>query len=144
MSNSNLIESEAVHKDVPVFRRFRASLRISGDGLDMDEISRTLGLVPTHTHRKGEPHGHGFRSQSIWICEPAIDSTRPLDEHIMALWDAVRPHIPYLRELKKKFHVDIFCGYRSNSDNAGFEVDYRCLGLFAELEIPFGVSVIIA
>jgi Domain of unknown function (DUF4279) len=144
MSNSNLIESEASQKDEPVFRRFRASLRISGDGLGMDEISRTLGLTPTHTHRKGEPHGNGSRSQSIWIFEPAIDRTRPLDEHIMALWNAIRPHIPYLRELKQKFHVDIFCGYRSNSDNAGFEVDYRCLGSFAELEIPFGVSVIIS
>jgi hypothetical protein len=73
-----------------------------------------------------------------------VDKTRPLHEHIMALWDAVRPHIPYLRDLKRQFHVDVFCGYRSNSGTAGFEVDHRCLGLFAELEVPFGVSVIVA
>jgi len=62
----------------------------------------------------------------------------------MALWDTVRPHIPYLRDLKQKFQVDVFCGYRSNSDTAGFEVDHHCLGLFAELEVPFGVPVIVA
>ena len=141
MSNA---EPETIHVDEPVFRRFRASLRISGDRLDTNELSRALGLTPTHTHRKGDPHAGGFRSNTIWIFEPAVDRTRPLDEHIMALWDAVRPNIPYLRELKQKFRVDIFCGYRSNSDNAGFVVDYRCLGLFAELEIPFGVSVVIS
>jgi hypothetical protein len=144
MSISKSKEPEIIHEDEPVFRRFRATLRISGDGLDMDEISRTLGLTPTHMHLKGEPHGRGSRPQSIWMFEPTVDRSRPLDEHIMALWDAVRPHIPYLLDLKRKFHVDIFCGYRSNSATAGFEVDYRCLGLFAELEIPFGVSVIIS
>lgn len=61
----------------------------------------------------------------------------------MALWNAVRPQIAYLRDLKKQYQVDIFCGYRSNSGTAGFEVEYHCLGLFEELEIPLGISVII-
>jgi len=80
----------------------------------------------------------------MWIYQPSVDRERPLDEHIMALWDAVRPHIPYLRDLKQRFQLDVFCGYRSNSDTAGFRVDHRCLGLFSELDIPFEVSVIIA
>jgi hypothetical protein len=80
----------------------------------------------------------------MWSYQPPVDRARPLHEHIMALWDAIRPHIPYLRSLKSKFHVDIFCGYRSNSCTAGFDVDHRCLGLFTELEVPFGVSVIIS
>jgi len=144
MSNPTTQKPEVVHEDEPVFFRFRASLRISGKGLEFDDISRTLGLTPTHQHRKGEPHGHGSRRQDIWIYQAPIDKERPLDEHIMALWNAVRPHIPYLRELKRKFHVDVFCGYRSNSSTAGFEVDHRCLGLFTELDVPFGVSVIIS
>ena len=140
------VEGKYVNSEEPVFRRFRASLRISGDGLDLDEISRTLGLMPTHTHRKGElrkPHSKTWPNDA-WHYEAQIDHERPLDEHIMAIWDAVRPQIPYLRNLKRDFKVDIFCGYRSNSSTAGFNVDHRCLGLFAELEIPFGVSVIIS
>lgn len=39
--------------------------------------------------------------------------------------------------------VDVFCGYRSNCDMAGFDVDYKCLELFTALEVPFSVSVII-
>ena len=144
MSNVTTGRAECVHSEEPVFRRFRASLRIAGEGLDFDEICRTLGLTPTHQHRKGETHGEGSRRQDIWIYDAPIDRERPLYEHIMALWDAVRPQIPYLRELKRKFDVSIFCGYRSNSSTAGFEVGHHCLGLFAELEVPFGVSVIIS
>ena len=144
MSNPTTQNPGARGEDEPVFFRFRVSLRIAGEGLDFDEISRTLGLTPTHQHRKGEPHGQGSRQQDIWIYDPPIDRQRPLHEHITALWDAVRPQIPYLRELKRRFHVDVFCGYRSNSSTAGFEVDHHCLGLFTELEVPFGVSVIIS
>jgi hypothetical protein len=79
-----------------------------------------------------------------WLYDAPVGKDRPLDEHIMALWDAIRPQVQYLRELKQKHTVDVFCGYRSNSNTAGFQVDHNCLGLFAELAIPFGVSIIIS
>lgn len=137
MANSPTQISEAPE---PIyFYKFRATLRIAGDGLDFDRISQTLGLTPTHTHRKEERH-----KEDMWAYSAPVDRERPLEEHIMALWDAIRTHIPYLRDLKRRYKVDIFCGYRSNSDTAGFQVDHRCLGLFSELEVPFGVSVIIS
>ena len=120
------------------YAHFKATLRITGDGLDCEEISRALGLNPTHTQRKTDK-----KKVDMWAYRAPVDETRPLDEHIMAIWDAVRPSIPYLRKLKQRFKIDLFCGYRSNSCTKGFSVDNRCLGLFAELDIPFGVSVII-
>jgi hypothetical protein len=146
MSKSTKEKTEVVHKEEPVFFKFSSTLRIHGDGMDIDEISKTLGLTPTHSHRKGELRGPGQKpwQDDSWHYTAPVDRERPLHEHIMALWDAVRPHIPYLRGLKSKFYVDVFNGYRSNSSTAGFEVDHRCLGLFAELEVPFGVSVIIS
>ena len=147
MSNPTKKKLETTQgEEESVYFCFSACLRIFGDGLDIDHVTRTLGLTPTHAHRKGELHGS--RSvpwpHDMWSYEPPVDTARPLHEHIMALWQAVRPHIQYLRGLKKRFHVDVFCGYRSSSGTAGFEVDHRCLGLFAELEVPFGVSVIVA
>ncbi len=55
----------------------------------------------------------------------------------------VHPHVAYLKELKRRLTVDVFCGYRSNCVTAGFEVDHRALVIFTELEVPFGVSVVI-
>jgi hypothetical protein len=130
----------------PVYFCFSATLRIAGNDLDIDKITRKMGILPTHSHRKGERRSRGAPpwQHDMWSYTPPIDEAQPLHEHIMALWNAVRPHMSYLRNLKQKYHVDIFCGYRSNSDTAGFDVDYQCLGLFAELEVPFGISVIIA
>jgi hypothetical protein len=124
---------------------FSATLRIHGDGLPFEEISERLGVRPTHLHRKGECRGSrspGYRDDA-WQFQPSLPETDPLDRHIEALWQVVRPHVEYLKALKRCFKVDVFCGYRSNCDHAGFEVSHRCLELFTVLEVPFGVSVII-
>lgn len=126
---------------------FCATLRIFGDIGDLEAIGRQLGLQPKRMYRKGErksPRRADVWPRDGWLYRPPVDESRPLEEHIMALWDVLRPHIAFLKALKQKHEVDIFCGYRSNSCTAGFDVSHECLGLFIELEIPFGVSVIIA
>lgn len=146
MMNEPKTMQPGVSEDDPVYFCFSAALRIFGEHLDIDEISRTLGIQPTHSHRKGERRNNMAPPwpHDMWSFMPPIEEDRPLDEHILAVWSAVRSNIPYLRALKEKFDVDVFCTYRTNSETAGFEVGHECLGLFAELEIPFGVSVIIA
>jgi len=111
----------------------------------MDEISATLGLSPTHSHRKGEKRGAkaaGYR-QDMWSYSPPIEKSEPLHRHIDALWLKLKPHKHYLLELKKSLNVDVFVGYRSNCDTAGIEVPHTSLEMFTELEIPFGVSIIV-
>jgi hypothetical protein len=125
---------------------FSATLRIHGDGVPFDEISQRLGVEPTHLHRKGEvrgPRSLAYRDDA-WQFQPALPETEPLESHIQALWQVVRPAVDYLKSLKPRFKVDVFCGYRSNCDNAGFEVSHKCLEMFVALEVPFGVSVIVA
>lgn len=126
--------------------RFSATLRIHGDGVPFDEISRRLGVQPTNVHRKSEQRGSrspAYRDDA-WHFQPPLPETEPLERHIEALWQIVRPHVEYLKALKQRFKVDVFCGYRSNCDTAGFEVSHRCLQLFTALEVPFGVSVVVA
>jgi hypothetical protein len=125
--------------------KFSATLRIHGNDVPFDEISQRLGVQPTNFHRKGERRGEtfpGYRDDA-WHFEPSLPKTEPLGRHIEALWQVVRPHVEYLKLLKRRFKVDVFCGYRSNCDTAGFEVPHSCLELFTALEVPFGVSVIV-
>ena len=124
---------------------FSATLRIHGHGVPFDEISQKLGVQPTHVHREGEhpgPRSPGYRDDA-WQFQPGVPETEPLERHIEALWQVVRPVVEYPKGLKGRFQVDVFCGYRSNCDHAGFQVSHECLELFAALEIPFGVSVIV-
>jgi hypothetical protein len=131
---------------------FCATLRIRGDNVPFEEITQRLGVQPTHLHRKGQlrngererrgPEATGY-SDDAWQFQPPLPETEPLEHHIEALWDVVRPAVEYLKALKQRFKVDVFCGYRTNCDTAGFQVSHKSLDLFTALEVPFGVSVII-
>jgi Domain of unknown function (DUF4279) len=125
---------------------FSATLRIHGDGVPFAEISKRLEVEPTHVHRKGERQGPSSAAwrDDAWHFDPALPESEPLERHIESLWEVVRPQIEYLKTPKERFNVDVFCGYRSNCDTAGFEISHKCLELFTALEVPFGVSVIIA
>jgi hypothetical protein len=132
--------------DEPLHFAYSATLRIHGDGLPFEEISLQLGVEPTHVHHKGEPRGHRSPPwrDDAWHLEAALPEAEPLARHIEALWQVLKPHAEYLRSLKQRYKVDVFCGYRSNCDHAGIEVPHTCLEMFTTLEIPFGVSIIIA
>jgi hypothetical protein len=125
---------------------FSATLRVHGDRVPFDAISERLGVEPTHLHRKGEKVGPGLLrwKDDAWHFQPSLPETEPLEQHIDALWDVVCPHVEYLKALKERLRVDVFCSYRPNCDTAGFEIPHSCLRLFLALEVPFGVSVIIA
>jgi hypothetical protein len=123
---------------------YSATLRIFGEDLDLDGITRQIGIQPTYSHRKGQkrPRSSEF-STDMWSYSPPIPEDRPLSEHIDALWATIRPAREYLMSLKRCATVDVFLGYRSNVDHAGIQVPHPCLEMFTSLEIPFGVSIII-
>jgi len=113
--------------------------------IPFDEITEQLGVKPTLQRRKGEwpgPRSPQYKDDA-WHFQPEIAETEPLESHIEELMNVVRPNLDYLKSLKSRFKIDVFCGYRSNCDHAGFEVPHTALELFTALEIPFGVSIIV-
>src|SRR5215469_13535838 len=106
---------------------FSATLRIYGEALDLNEITRSMGLVPTHTHKKGESRRPGAPPylDDAWLYSAGLPEDAPLDDHLQTLWADVAPARDFLLALKAKYKVDVFCGYRSNCDHAGFEVHPR-------------------
>jgi Domain of unknown function (DUF4279) len=137
---------DGTEPDEPNYFRFSATLRVHGDGVPLDEITQKLGVAPSSVHRKGDRPGPRppAYSDDAWHYESPLAATESLERHIDAIWHVVQPHLEYLKLLKKRFTVDVFCGYQSNCDTAGFEVSYRSLELFTALEVPFGVSIIVA
>ncbi|MBW3596331.1 MAG: DUF4279 domain-containing protein [Planctomycetes bacterium] len=128
--------------DEETYFAYSASLRIFGNIPDLDEITTRLGITPTNAHRRGArspPYKH-----DMWSYSPDIAEDEPLEHHINALWAELKPNKEYLLDLKRTVTVDVFLGYRSNCDHAGVQVPHTCLEMFTELEIPFGVSIVIA
>jgi hypothetical protein len=125
---------------------FSATLRIFGDIGDLDAITNALGVAPTHIHLRGEkqrPTSANCFGHDMWSYSAPVPKDRSLQVHLEALWRVVQPRLEYLKGLKERLTVDVFCGYRSNCGTAGFEVDHRALVIFTALEVPFGVSVVI-
>jgi hypothetical protein len=127
--------------------KYSATLRIFGDIPDLDEITQRLGVAPSDTHRKGDrgwgpnlpPYKH-----DMWAYDAPVKKAEPLYVHIDTLWNTFRDRKEYLLHLKQDLTVDVFLGYQSNCDNAGVEVPYQSLEMFRELQIPFGLSIIVA
>jgi hypothetical protein len=129
-----------------IYFAYSASLRIFGHVTDLDEITQRLGVVPTYTHRQGDRRGPNspLYKHDMWSYTAPVKTTEPLNAHIDALWNIFREHKQYLLQLKQDLTVDVFLGYRSNCDNAGVEVPYHSLEIFGELQVPFGLSIIVA
>lgn len=144
MGDSSSADSEIEEREETYFN-FSATLRIFGNIPSIDEVSQTLGVSPTHSHRRGEKRGplSAPYKHDMWIYEVPITSTEPLHVHIDELWNVFRSRKHELLRLKDDLTVDVFLGYRSNSDNAGLEVPSKSLEMFIELQIPFGLSIII-
>ena len=75
--------------DEPIYFAFRATLRIFGDDLPFDEITRVTGLQPTRRHHKGEfrkPTSTVPYKVDAWFLESNLPESEPLGCHIDALW----------------------------------------------------------
>jgi hypothetical protein len=123
-----------------------ASLRIFGRIHDLDEMTQGLGIAPTHSHRKGDRPAPSFApfEHDMWSYTAPVKPTEPLRVHIDVLWDTFRERKQYLLRLKPEVTVDVFLGYRSNCDNAGVVVPHESLEIFTELQVPFGLSIVMA
>lgn len=126
----------------PLYFAYRATLRIFGTIPDLDELTRSLGIAPTHSHRREDRHPIPYRHDKWNYMAPVYES-EPLHMHIDSLWNVFRERKEYLLQIKERLTVDVFLGYRSNCDHAGVEVPYRSLAMFSELEVPFGLSIIV-
>jgi len=80
----------------------------------------------------------------MWSYTSPVEKSEPLHVHIDSLWNAFREHKAYLLDLKRELTVDVFLGYSSNCDHCGVELPHQSLEMFTELQIPFGLSIIVA
>ena len=94
---------EGGEPDEETYFSFSASLRIFGDITHTEEISKRLGLEPTHIHKKGESRGEGrpVWPQDMWSYMSGLPESEPLERHIERIWSVIKPHKQYLLDLKR-------------------------------------------
>lgn len=101
-----------------------ASLTITGDDLDPDEVTALLGCTPTKAFRKGDawsahrPERH--RQHGVWILKTALDRDVELEAQIAHLLAQVSNDAAIWQQINARFFSRIFCGIFMDRWNEGF------------------------
>ena len=125
-----------------------AALTIQGPHLDLENISSTLGIEPSHNHKVGDliaKHSKRKHKHDMWSVDAPLDKQKPMDEHLNWLAQHLRPHYDFIRSLKSQDEVEIYvyCGFTFYDFEAGLSLSPEALSIFTDLGISMEVSVLV-
>jgi hypothetical protein len=132
---------------LPHLDQSTAALRIKGDDLDPDEISRILGCEPSYSCRKGQidigkKTGQKIeRKGGLWLLNAEDRTPENLDSQIRELLGKLPSDLNIWRALGAKYEFDLSCGLFMNATNEGFSISSANLialgarGIQLDLEI---------
>lgn len=116
----------------------KAALRIWGDSLDPDEISRLLGASPTTCERKGDRLvGKNARYKGVaktggWRLVVADCNSGNLDAQIKELFAQLSSDLSVWREIGRMHRIDVFCGVFMKTENDGLVFNPTTLRILGE------------
>ena len=125
-----------------------ASLIIKGSHLDIDGISRELGLIPSHTHRIGD---RVFKVASdrryvhdMWSFNSDLPRSEPIDAHIRWLAKHLNQYSTFVNSLKENAEVYIVCSFIVRDWEFDFSISSETLDMLTELSVDLDFSIITA
>ena len=125
--------------------RARASLRIFGDDLDPDEVSKALGASPTEAHRNGDEIVGKATTRiartGSWHRVTSLPPEAELDDHIQSVLSGLTSDLAVWADLLSRFDADIFCGVFLDHANEGFELSPTVTSALGARGLPVGFDI---
>ena len=124
-----------------------ASLRIMGDDLLPDEVSRLLGRVPTHSEFKGQEitgrrSGHKrIAKAGMWRIEASRCEPEDLDGQVTEILALLSDDLTAWRSLSERYRIDLFCGLFLGSGNEGLSLSPPTLIALGCRGIELGLDI---
>lgn len=119
-------------------------LRLFGDDLDPDEVSRALGCQPTRAIRRGEAAPGRYRrvaSTGSWLLEGSPADPPDVEKMIRGLLASVSSDQRVWRNLTGRCSADIFCGLFLKRENRGFELSAALSAELAARNLAVGFDI---
>ncbi len=87
----DFFKANNIPQDDEVYFAYSASLRISGNIENLYDITTTLNVQPTYTHKKGEKHSERSTpyKDDMRMYSTRISEEKHLSGHITELWNAI-------------------------------------------------------
>jgi hypothetical protein len=113
-----------------------ATLRIIGDSLNPDEVTRLLGAAPSESQTKDqELIGKSGRVRvaklGAWRVHASETSPADLDVQVKEILSRLSADLAVWKDLSTRFDIDLFCGWFMDKENEGIGISadtLRCLG----------------
>jgi hypothetical protein len=124
---------------------YSVSLRLLGDGLPIDEIEASLGIVATEKNPKGSPHevtGEKRRT-NVWVWSTPHDSDVPFEKQIGDLLEIVEPKKAILKAIIQRPGVEgeLFLGYGSDNGQGGAYFSAETLQRIADCDLSLSLDL---
>jgi hypothetical protein len=122
-------------------------LRVCGDDLDPDAVSRALGCQPSRSQRKGEPVLSSAGSvkriarTGSWLLDHPVNAKATVGEAIHALLLGLPDDRTVWESLTSRFAVGLICDLTLRCVNRGFELPAEVLTLVAQRGITLGFDI---
>lgn len=122
------------------------SLRIMGDDLDPDEITKLLGGKPVEAHRKGDTivNSRGLSRTTKsggWRRRANVSGTADLDGQVREVFAGLTEDTRIWRGLSARYRIDIFCGLFLDGSNEGIELSPETMMMLGSRGIVIGFDI---
>jgi Domain of unknown function (DUF4279) len=123
------------------------TLRIAGDDLVPDEITKLLGAKPTATQIKGEKivgrkTGHvRFVKMGMWRLDASDREPEDMDSQIEEIFSQATSDLTVWRSIGEKYQIDVFCGLFLGGSNEGMTLSAHSLAALGERGIAMGLDI---
>lgn len=120
----------------------RVSLRIFGDALDPDEISRLLGCSASKVAMKGDRRGSGFIERTTrWTLDRDRFAPDDLDKKLRDLLASVSDDPQIWLDLHQRFDVDVFAGLFMTEGNEGVNLEPATMEALSRRGLSLGLDI---
>ena len=123
------------------------ALRIMGDDLIPDEITKLLRASPTHVQTKGDKivgkkTGHVRIAKSgMWRLCASDREPEDMDGQIREIFIQMTGDLAVWRDITKRYQVDLFCGLFMGCSNEGLTLSPQSLTTLGERGIKMGLDI---
>ncbi|MES2932975.1 MAG: DUF4279 domain-containing protein [Pseudomonadota bacterium] len=125
--------------------RSRASLRIFGDTLIPDEVSKMLGCNPTGSNFKGQAIPSKTRDivkkTGYWSLDAAPCEPENLDAQVAELLSKLTNDLSVWAALARDYEIDLFCGFFMQTGDEGLDISVMTLKSLADRNIPLALCL---
>ena len=122
-------------------------LRVCGDSLDPEEVTRLLGRAPTRSQCQGQPvlsessETKRVARTGSWLLDHAISGDATIEEAVESFLGSLSQEQQAWAALGERYRVDLLCDVFVKGVNQGFELSPRVLELLGRRRITLGVDI---